>query len=44
MEQEWLTAYALLIPLVPVVLVFGLLAWVADVLEARFPPQNRRIK
>jgi hypothetical protein len=44
MENALFTGYALLIPLVPVVLVFGLLSWLADVLEARWPRVNRKVK
>jgi len=41
--DEWLTAYALLAYLTPVLLVFGVLTWIAEVIERRNPPKNRKL-
>ena len=42
--MEWLTAYALAVYIVPVLLVFAVGAWIAEMIERRFPPQNRRVR
>ena len=44
MEHEWLTAYALAVYIVPVLLVFAVGAYIAERFEKRYPQQNRRIR
>ena len=38
------TVLLVLLYVLPLLVVFGLAAWVSDLYERRHPPQNRRVK